>query len=217
MGLARAEDEGMIDLYTWTTPNGRKVSIMLEECGLEYRVHTVNIGRDEQFAPAFVAICPNSKIPAIVDRAAGVSVFESGAILIYLAEKAGRLLPAANPARVRGLQWLMWQMANVGPMLGQANHFANAAAEKIPYAIDRYVTESARLVKVMDDQLGRAAYLAGDYSIADIATYPWIAAGFTLLRAAKPDVVGEGANVARWLAAIGDRPAVARGMAVPAV
>jgi len=205
----------MIDLYTWTTPNGRKVSIMLEECGLGYRVRPVDIGRGEQFEPAFVAICPNSKIPAIVDRDAGVSIFESGAILIHLAEKTGRFLPAANPGRAKVLEWLMWQMANIGPMLGQANHFASTAAEKIPYAIDRYVTESARLIKVMDDQLGRTPYLAGDYSIADVATYPWVTAGFQLLKGAKPEVIGEGANVARWLAAIAARPAVVRGMAVP--
>jgi len=205
----------MIDLYTWTTPNGRKISIMLEECGLPYEVHPVNIGRGEQFAPAFVAICPNSKIPAIVDRDEGVSLFESGAILIYLAEKTGRLLPSRNPARAKVMEWLMWQMANIGPMLGQANHFANTAAEKIPYAIDRYITESARLTKVMDDRLGRTEYLGGEYSIADIATYPWVRAGFELLRGAKPDVVGEGANVSRWLAALASRPAVVKGMAVP--
>jgi GST-like protein len=207
----------MFDLYTWTTPNGRKVSVMLEECGLGYDVHPVDLTLGEQFEPGFVAICPNSKIPALVDRDAEVSVFESGAILVYLAETTGTLLPARHPARAQVVQWLMWQMANIGPMLGQANYFANTAAEKIPHAIDRYVTESARLIRVMDDQLGRAPYLAGDYSIADIATYPWRVAGFQLLKAAKPEVVGEGDNVARWLAAVGDRPAVARGMAVPAL
>ncbi len=206
----------MIDLYTWTTPNGRKVSVMLEECGLKYNVHPVNIREGEQFKPAFVKLCPNSKIPAIVDSEAGVSIFESGAILIHLAEKTGRFLPASGPGRPRVIQWLMWQMANVGPMLGQANHFANAAPEKIPYAIDRYVTESARLIKVMDDELGSSEYLAGDYSIADIATYPWIAVAFQFLKGFKPEVVGEGANVARWIKAIGARPAVQKGMAVPA-
>jgi len=206
----------MIDLYTWTTPNGRKVSVMLEECGLKYNVHPVNIREREQFKPAFVKLCPNSKIPAIVDSEAGVSIFESGAILIHLAEKTGRFLPASGPGRPRVIQWLMWQMANVGPMLGQANHFANAAPEKIPYAIDRYVTESARLIKVMDDELGSSEYLAGDYSIADIATYPWIAVAFQFIKGFKPDVVGEGANVARWIKAIGARPAVQKGMAVPA-
>jgi len=206
----------MIHLYTWTTPNGRKISVMLEECGLKYNVHPVNIREGEQFKPAFVKLCPNSKIPAIVDSEAGVSIFESGAILIHLAEKTGRFLPASGPGRPRVIQWLMWQMANVGPMLGQANHFANAAPEKIPYAIDRYVSESARLIKVMDDELGSSEYLAGDYSIADIATYPWIAVAFQFVKGFKPDVVGEGKNVARWIKAIGARPAVQKGMAVPA-
>jgi len=207
----------MIDLYTWTTPNGRKISIMLEECGLAYEVHPVNLGKGEQFAPEFVAICPNGRIPAIVDRDAGVSVFESGAILIHLAERTGRFLPRTNPGRAKVLEWLMFQMANIGPMLGQANYFANTAAEKIPFAIDRYITESARLMKVMDDQLARHEYLAGDYSIADIASYAWVNAGFPLLRGAKPEIVGDGAHVARWLAAITARPAVGKGMAVPQV
>jgi len=206
----------MIDLYTWTTPNGRKVSVMLEECGLKYKVHPVNIRNGDQFKPEFVKICPNSKIPAIVDSEAGVSIFESGAILIHLAEKTGKFLPASGPGRPRVIEWLMWQMANVGPMLGQANHFANAAPEKIPYAIDHYVTESARLIKVMDDELTRSDYLAGSYSIADIATYPWVAVAFQFIKGVKPDMVGEGANVARWIKAIGARPAVQKGMAVPA-
>jgi len=205
----------MIDLYTWTTPNGRKVSVMLEEIGLPYTVHPVNIGKGEQFTPEFVAICPNSKIPAIVDRDAGVSVFESGAILIYLAEKTGMLLPKSGAARAATIEWLMWQMANVGPMFGQVNHFANAAPERIEYAIDRYATESARLLKVLDGRLARVAYVADDYSIADVALYPWIAAAFQLLKAFKPDLVGEGAHVERWLGAVGERPAVVRGMAVP--
>jgi GST-like protein len=207
----------MIDLYTWTTPNGRKVSIMLEECGLPYAVHPIDIRVGEQFRPEFVAICPNSKIPAIVDHDAGVSMFESGAILIHLAERTGRFLPARDPGRAATLAWLMWQMANVGPMLGQANHFAAVAPEKSPYAIDRYLSESARLIKVLDDRLARVPFLAGEYSIADIATYPWVTAGFTLLRGAKPDVVGEGAHVARWLETVGARPAVVQGMAVPKV
>ena len=207
----------MIDLYTWTTPNGRKVSVMLEECGLEYSVHTVNIGAGEQFKPEFVAICPNSKIPAIVDQDAKVSVFESAAILVHLAEKVGRLLPARVPARAKVFEWTFWQMANVGPMLGQANHFINQAKEKLPYAIDRYISECARLMKVLDDQLARTEYMAGDYSIADIATYPWTVVGFPAIKAAKADMVGEGANVARWLAAVGARPAVVKGMAVPKV
>ncbi len=207
----------MIDLYTWTTPNGRKASVMLEETGLPYTVHPVNIGQGEQFKPAFVAICPNSKIPAIVDRDTGVSVFESGAILIYLAEKTRKLLPTSGPARAATIEWLMWQMANVGPMFGQVNHFANAAPERIEYAIERYATESARLLKVLDDRLAKVAFVAGDYSIADIALYPWINAAFQLLKAFKPDGVGEGAHVARWLATIAERPPVVRGMAVPKV
>jgi GSH-dependent disulfide-bond oxidoreductase len=207
----------MIDLYTWTTPNGRKPAIMLEECGLEYSVHPLNIRDGDQFKPEFVKICPNSKIPAIVDRDADVSIFESGAILVHLAEKTGKLLPSKDPGRAKVLEWLFWQMANVGPMFGQAGHFTNAAPEKIPYAIDRYVSESARLIKVLDNQLAQTEYMAGAYSIADIATYPWLVVGFPAIKAAKPDVVGEGANVARWIAAVGARPAVKKGMQVPQV
>ena len=210
----------MIDLYTWTTPNGFKVSIMLEECGLPYEVHAVNIREDEQFKPDFVRICPNSKIPAIVDRdgeGGEISVFESGAILQYLGEKTGKFLPTGGAARAKVLEWTFWQMANIGPMLGQANYFANTAEEKIPHAIERYIGESARLFKVMDDQLGRSDFLAGNYSIADIACYPWVSVGFGLIRTLKPDVVGDGKNVERWLAGLGERPAVAKGMKVPVV
>lgn len=210
----------MIDLYTWTTPNGRKASIGLEETGLDYTVRPVNIGQGEQFGPEFLKISPNNRIPAIVDHNAGsaaVSLFESGAILIHLAEKTGQFLPASGEARAKVLEWLMWQMGNVGPMFGQANHFASTAPERIPYAIDRYISEAARLVKVLDTRLAEAEYMGGDYSIADMATYPWIAAGFEIIRGAKPDVVGEGAHVARWIDAVGARPAVTRGMAVPAV
>jgi GST-like protein len=208
----------MIDLYTWTTPNGRKISVMLEECGLAYSVHPVNIREGEQFKPEFVAICPNSKIPAIVDRDENnLSIFESGAILIHLAEKTGKFLPRAVAARAKVLEWLMWQMANIGPMLGQANHFLNVAPEKLAYAINRYLTECARLLKVMDNQLAHAQYLAGDYSIADIATYPWVSAAFPLLRQAAAETVGEGKNVQRWIDAIAARPAVQKGMTVPKV
>ncbi|MAM93844.1 glutathione S-transferase N-terminal domain-containing protein [Parvibaculum sp.] len=210
----------MIDLYTWTTPNGRKVSIMLEEAGLPYEVHAINIGKGEQFAPAFLKISPNNRIPAMVDRDADsgpVAVFESGAILIYLAEKTGKFLAPKGEQRAKTLEWLMWQMGGVGPMLGQANHFINTAPEKIPYAMDRYIGEAARLIKVLDKRLGEANYMAGDYSIADMATYPWISIAFDLIRQAKPDVVGEGANVKRWLDTVGARPAVQRGMAVPEV
>ena len=205
----------MIDLYTWTTPNGRKASVMLEECGLEYKIHPVNIREGDQFKPEYVKICPNSKIPAIVDD--GASIFESGAILVHLAEKTGKFLAAKGPARDKAFEWIFWQMAGIGPMLGQLNHFINAAPEKIPYAIDRYATESARLIKVLDDQLGRTEYVAGDYSIADIANYPWVSAGFGPIKGLKGDVVGEGANVARWIAAIAARPAVKKGMEVPKV
>ena len=210
----------MIDLHTWATPNGRKVSIMLEETGLPYEVHPVNIGKDEQFAPAFLKISPNNRIPAIVDRDADngpVSVFESGAILIYLAEKTGKFLAPKGEQRAKTLEWLMWQMGGVGPMLGQANHFINTAPEKIPYAIDRYISEAARLIKVLDTRLGEADYMGGDYSIADMATYPWLNVAFDLIAQGKPEIVGEGANVKRWLEAVGKRPAVERGMAVPRV
>ena len=208
----------MIDLYTWTTPNGRKVSIMLEECGLDYTVHAVNIGKGEQFAPDFLKINPNNRIPAIVDQEGDggpLAVFESGAILIYLAEKTGRFLAPKGRQRAQALEWLMWQMGGVGPMFGQLNHFINTAPEKIPYAIDRYATEAARLVGVMDKRLGEARFLGGDYSVADIITYPWIAPAIDLIAAAKPDMVGEAANTRRWIAEVGARPAVQRGMAVP--
>ncbi len=203
----------MIDLYTWGTPNGQKASIMLEETGLEYEVHPVNSGEEEQFEAEFVAVSPNSKIPAIVDD--GLSIIESGAILIHLAEKTGQFLAADGPARAKALEWLMFQMAGLGPMLGQANHFLNTAPEKIPYAIERYLAESARLLKVLDDRLAEVEYLAGDYSIADIACYPWTAVGLPPLKGAKPDVLGDAEHITRWLAAIASREAVIKGMAVP--
>ena len=209
----------MIDFYTWTTPNGYKVSIMLEETGLPYEVHPVDIGNNEQFDPEFLKIAPNNRIPAIVDRegdgGAPLTLMESGAILVYLAEKSGKFLAAKGGQRAKALEWLMWQMGGLGPMMGQANHFLNTASEKIPYAIDRYVSESARLLKVMDGRLGQAEYLGGDYSIADMAAYPWVAVGFELIRQAKPEIVGEGANVGRWVKAVGSRPAVQRGMEIP--
>jgi len=203
-----------IDLYTWSTPNGRKASIALEELDLAYKVHPINITKDEQFQPAFLAVSPNNKIPAIVDPEGPdgqpLSLFESGAILIYLAEKTGRLLPSAPTARYRALEWLMWQMGGFGPMLGQAHHFRRFAPEQVPYAIERYTNETRRLYGVLDRRLGEVEYLAGDYSIADIATFPW---------AARHEWQGvdlaEFANVKRWFDAIAARPAVARGMAVP--
>jgi len=210
----------MIDLYTWTTPNGRKVSIMLEETGLPYEVHPINIGKNEQFAQAFLKISPNNRIPAIVDHDADdgpLPVFESGAILIYLAEKTGKFLAAKGAQRAKTLEWLMWQMGGVGPMFGQLNHFANVAPEKIPYAIDRYVSEAARLIGVLDKRLGEAQFLGGDYSIADMITYPWIVPALDLVAGLKPEVVGESVHARRWLAEVGARPAVQRGMAVPKV
>jgi GST-like protein len=203
----------VIDLYTWTTPNGRKVQIMLEELGLPYNVHSINIGKNEQFAPDFLKISPNNKIPAIVDsegpNGKPISIFESGAILMYLAEKHGKFWPQDTPTKYLVMQWLMFQMGGFGPMLGQAHHFLKFAPEKIPYAMDRYAKEAQRLYGVIDKRLGEAEYLAGDYSIADIATFPW-AQSFAMQgidMAAFP-------NVKRWFDAILARPAVQRGIAV---
>lgn len=210
----------MIDFYTWTTPNGRKISVMLEECGLEYTTHAVNLQNEEQFKPEFLAIAPNNKIPAIVDHDAPggpVSVFESGAILVHLAEKSGKFLASGGTERAKTLEWLFWQMGGIGPIMGQAGHFTTQAPEQVPYAIDRFISESARLIKVLDTQLGKTEFMAGDYSIADMATYPWVILGFELIKSAKPDVIGEGENVARWIKNIGERPAVIKGMAIPEV
>jgi len=210
----------MIDLYTWTTPNGRKVSVMLEETGLPYTAHTVDLTKEEQFKPDFLKISPNNRIPAIVDQdgeGGPVSVFESGAILIYLAEKTGEFLPASGPQRAKVLEWLMWQMGGIGPMMGQASHFANSAPEQIPYAIDRYISESARLIGILDKQLQDREFVADEYSIADMAIYPWVSVGFDIIRGAKPDIVGDGANCERWIKALAARPAVEKGMAVPQV
>ncbi|WP_404379950.1 glutathione S-transferase family protein [Caenispirillum salinarum] len=206
----------MIDLYTWKTPNGRKVSVLLEELDLRYTVHPVDISTGAQHEAAFRAISPNGKIPAIVDTEGPDgrphSVFESGAILIYLAEKAGSALWPADPVeRSTTLQWLMFQMGGVGPMFGQAFHFRHAAPEPVPYAQDRYDTEARRLLSVMDTRLADTDYLAGgDYTIADIATYPWIAPHERL----GLDL-DEWPNVARWFDEISERPAVKRGMQVP--
>jgi len=199
----------MIDLHYWPTPNGWKISIMLEECGLPYKVFPVNIREGEQFKPEFLAISPNNRMPAIVDHDTGATIFESGAILIYLAEKTGKFLPKDGLARCDVLQWLMWQMGGVGPMSGQANHFRNYAKDKIPYAIDRYTDEVNRLYGVMDKQLGRKPYLAGEYSIADIATYPWVI-GHDNFGQKLEDFP----NMQRWFAAIQARPAVVKGYAV---
>ena len=169
----------MIDLYTWSTPNGRKVSIMLEECALPYRVHPVNIGKGEQFTPEFLALNPNNRIPAIVDSEGPdgkpLPLFESGAILIYLAEKTGKFMPRDPRTRLICLQWLMFQMGGVGPMFGQAHHFIRNAKEQVPYAIKRYTDETRRLYGVLQKRLSEVEYLADEYSIADIATFPWVA------------------------------------------
>jgi len=207
----------MIDLYTWPTPNGRKVSIMLEELGLQYRAITIDLSNGAQLTPEYLRLNPNGKIPTIVDDdgpgGGELAVFESGAILIYLAEKtASPLWPSDAVSRLLTLEWLMFQMSGLGPMLGQAHYFRRFAEERVPYAIERYEKEAARLYGVLDRRLGAAEYLAGDYSIADIASFPWIARhewqGITL---------SDYANVARWFAAIAARPAVQRGMKVPKV
>ena len=204
----------MIDVYSWATPNGHKVHIMLEECGLPYRVHAVNIGAGDQFKPGFLAISPNNKIPAIVDSEGPdgreISMFESGAILVYLAAKTGRFLPAGDRAKYEVLQWLMFQMGSVGPMLGQAHHFRMYAPEKLPYAVDRYSNEAKRLYNVIDKRLSSSEWLAGaEYTIADIATWPW-------LRSWKNQgiVLDEYPHLKAWFGKIDARPAVQRGVRV---
>jgi GST-like protein len=205
----------MIQLYTWSTPNGRKVSIMLEELGLEYVTHPINIGKNDQFTPEYIAINPNSKIPAIVDPdgpdGKPISIMESGAILIYLAEKTGKLLPASARGRSVALQWLMFQMGAVGPMFGQVHHFLRAAKEPVPYAIERYTKETQRLYGVLNDRLKDREYLADEYSVADIATYPWVAR-----HEWHKTRLEDFPNVKRWFDALSARPAVQRGMAIPA-
>lgn len=204
----------MIELYTWGTPNGRKVSNMLEEIGLPYNVHPIDISKGDQHTPEYIAINPNSKIPSIIDSdgpdGKPITMFESGAILIYLAGKTGKFLPDTLRARYEVLQWLMFQMGHVGPMLGQAHHFRMYAPEKIPYAIDRYTNEANRLYGVIDRQLRESKYLACDeYTIADIATFPW-------LRSSKNQGVEieEYPHLKRWFDGIAARPAVQRGVAV---
>ncbi|WP_054286701.1 glutathione S-transferase family protein [Gulbenkiania mobilis] len=207
----------MITLYTWGTPNGRKVSILLEELGVPYQVKTVDITRNEQFEPAFLAVSPNNKIPAIVDDegpgGTPLALFESGAILQYLAEKHGRFLPAEGVARYRTLQWLMFQMGGFGPMLGQAHHFLRYAPEPVPYARKRYYDETLRLYGVLDRQLAEGPYVSGEaYTIADIALYPWVARHewHAVTLSAFPAVEA-------WYRRVGERPAVVAGMQVPAV
>ena len=205
----------MIDLYYWTTPNGHKVTIFLEETGLPYALKPVNIGRGEQFHPEFLRVAPNNRIPAIVDHAPAdggppLPLFESGAILLYLAEKTGRFIDPSLRGRAECMQWLFWQMAGLGPMAGQNHHFKQYAPEKIPYAIERYVKETARLYAVMNRRLADRDFLAGDYSIADMAAYPWV----------QPERQGQDMghfpHLARWKHAIAERPAVQRAYAIPA-
>jgi GST-like protein len=200
----------VIDLYTWTTPNGRKANIMLEEIGLPYTVHAIDISKDEQFTPEFLKISPNNRIPAIVDRDNGMSLMESGAILIYLADKTGKLLPKSGVERYKVIEWLMWQMGGPGPMLGQVHHFVKYNPGKAPYAEERYLKEAHRLYKVLNTQLGLHEYVAGEYSIADIAIWPWIS------RFEWQTInLNDYPNVKRWYLDIAKRPAVQAGYKVP--
>ena len=200
----------MIDLYTWTTPNGRKVSILLEELGLPYTAHPIDISKDEQFQPDFLKISPNNRIPAIIDRDNGFHLMESGAIMLYLAEKTGRLLPKDLEQRYRVTEWLMWQMGGIGPMLGQVHHFVKYNQGKAPYAEERYLKEAHRLYGVLDRRLADRDYVADAYSIADIAIWPWIS------RFEWQTIdMNQYPNVKRWYLAIADRPAVQKGYKLP--
>lgn len=200
----------MIELYYWTTPNGHKITIFLEESGVPYAIKPVNIGKGDQFDPEFLRISPNNKIPAIVDHAPAdggspISVFESGAILQYLAEKTGKFLPRELRGRFETMQWLFWQMGNLGPMLGQNHHFLTYAPEKIPYAIERYLKETERLYDVLDTRLADREFIAGEYSIADMAAYPW-----TVSHKRQQIDLDTFSNVKRWFETISVRPAVQR-------
>ncbi len=203
----------MIDFYTWTTPNGRKVSIALEELGLPYTTKPVDLSKGEQFKPEFLEINPNNKIPAIVDHdvPGGLKVFESGAILVYLAEKAGRLMPSDPVRKTEVMEWLMFQMSGVGPIFGQLNYFNRTAPQKVPAAIERFQTESLRLLGVLDRHLSSRDYVAREYSIADIALYPYMA----MFRQGMADAFSSRSGVLQWLERVGARPAVQRGMKVP--
>lgn len=200
----------MIDLYTWSTPNGYKASIALEEMGLDYTTHPINIMKDEQFQPHFLKVSPNNKIPAIHDQDTGQSVFESGAILMYLANKTGTFLAPDGPRYWQAMEWLMWQMGGLGPMLGQVHFFSRNNKDKAPFAEERFQKEAARLYGVLDKRLGEAEYLAGDYSIADIAAWPWV----SRYEWHMPEI-GQYENVVRWYRAIAARPAVVKGYHVP--
>ncbi|MFZ0889173.1 MAG: glutathione binding-like protein [Candidatus Binataceae bacterium] len=203
----------MIDVYFWMTPNGYKVTIMLEEIGFPYKAIPVNIGAGDQFKPEFLKISPNNKIPAIVDHdgpdGEPLSIFESGAILMYLAEKSGKLMPSDTRRKYNVIEWLMFQMASVGPMLGQAHHFRRYAPEQLQYAVDRYTNEARRIYNVIDKRLDEVSYLAGDYSIADIATFPWL-----IPHKMQGQKLEDFPNLKRWYDAINDRPAVKKGLAV---
>lgn len=200
----------MIDLYTWTTPNGRKASIALEEMGLDYKAHSINIGEGEQFAPDFLKISPNNKIPAIVDNDTGLSVMESGAILLYLAEKTGRFMPTDTADRWQAMEWLMWQMGGFGPFLGQVHHFVHYNRGKSPYAEERFSKEAARLYKVLDTRLADRNFVVGDYSIVDMAIWPWAS------RFEWQEInLNEYPNVRDWYCRIAERPAVQVGYQVP--
>ena len=204
----------MIDLYYWMTPNGHKITLFLEETGLDYRIHTINISKDEQFAPEFLKIAPNNRIPAIVDQAPmdggePIAIFESGAILQYLAEKTGKFLSSDLRTRTATMQWLVWQMGGLGPMAGQNHHFNIYAPVKLPYAQERYIKETARLYGVMDKQLATQDYLTGEYSIADMACYPWIHS-----HERQSQNLDDFPNLKRWFEAISDRPATQRAYAL---
>jgi len=199
----------MIELYFFPSPNGLKIAIMLEECGLPYEVKPVNIGSGEQFRPEYLAINPNNKIPTIVDRDTGIAVFESGAILIYLAEKSGQFLTTDPEARMQTLSWLLWQVGGLGPMAGQAHHFRAFAEEEVPYGIRRYTNEVNRLYGVMDRQLSKNEYLTGEYSIADIACWPWV-----VPHERQGQTLDEFTHLKRWFETVRERPGVQRGFAL---
>lgn len=205
-----AKESMLIDLYTWTTPNGRKTSIMFEEIGLPYAIHPIDISKGEQFASEFLKISPNNRIPAIIDRDNDMSLMESGAILIYLADKTGKLLPKSGEPRYRVIEWLMWQMGGPGPMLGQVHHFLKYNPGKAPYAEERYLKEAHRLYKVLNNRLETRQFVADDYSIADISIWPWIS-NFEW----QTIDLKQYPNVRRWYETIAARPAVQRGYKVP--
>lgn len=207
----------MVTLHTWTTPNGRKVAILLEELSVSYAIEWVDIGKDRQFAPEFLALSPNNKIPAIVDDTPDgrLSIFESGAILTYLADKHRKFLAPSGAARWKAQEWLYWQVGGLGPMLGQAAYFALRAPEKAPLAIDRFVTECGRLLTVLEGRLATVPFLAGeDFSIADIATYPWVAGALEMMTPVLGEQLAGKPAIDRWVKAVGERPAVQRGMSI---